>query len=433
MNSENDNSLSETNSAYNRFKYSQDELDSQRLKNLLHAQSIKSGKTDFWYKLNNLIDKIKIYKDTFSVVQNSSREPPKRRRRKSSNSSAKDTDKKDAFSREARRVRKFLPTVRLRKPNFLVYKDHHMYKKSPTKKKLRSGSYRSSSFYSPVRKKSMCGALDPSYFNPGERHGSKKNVIFDVQKAAVPSIKPNNSTFVPMLSISNDHEHSPPKSIQKIPSIAPSITTKTSAPKLPINEALSESSYSSNPGNPTQIKTYCFNRKEKIKKNSYQLWKENRFGKMIHEKMVYKEHKDDSGQNKPKVKYFDKKRLSRLSKPRKYPKLKIKRNRRKFNISHDVRQDFPEISSNRSKVELKDTIVNAQKAQIFGCDLMLDYCVKKMKNVDKKPSSNLKRKIKFFAKANKKLRAKVQPKSTSRPLDLLPSVSNFANRRRSAQ
>ncbi|CAI2387147.1 unnamed protein product [Moneuplotes crassus] len=428
MNSENDNSLSETNSAYNRFKYSQDELETQRLKNLLHAQSIKSEKTDFWYKLNDLIDKIKIYKDTFSVVQNSSREPPKRPRRKSSDSFAKDTDEKDAFSREARRVRKFLPTVRLRKPN------HHMYKKSPTKKKLRSGSYRSSSFYSPVRKKSMCSALDPSYFNPGERHGSTKNVIFDVQKAAVPSIKPKNFTFVPLLSISNDYEHALPKSSQKIPSIAPSIATKTSAPKLPINEALSESSYNSNPENPTQIKTYCFNRKEKIKKNSYQLWKENR--------QIWQDDSCEDGLKRMKMilgrmsqrlNILINKRLSRLAQPRKYPKLKIKRNRRKFNISHDVRQDFPEISSNRSKVELKDTIVNAQKAQIFGCDLMLDYCVKKMKNVDKKPSSNLKRKIKFFAKANKKLRAKVQPKSTSRPLDLLTSVSNFANRRRSAQ
>lgn len=58
------------------------EAEKEKLMNLQHAKGIPSGKTGFWYKLNDLIDKIKVYKDSFQgevIKQKEKKGPPRKR------------------------------------------------------------------------------------------------------------------------------------------------------------------------------------------------------------------------------------------------------------------------------------------------------------------------------------------------------------------
>ena len=75
---------------------------------------------------------------------------------------------------------------------------------------------------------------------------------------------------------------------------------------------------------------------------------------------------------KAKQRCYDKERITKLAEPRKVLKIKLKRKRKilsNFNCSVDINQKFPEISGNRSKLAIKDILVNAQKANIYGVNI----------------------------------------------------------------
>lgn len=85
------------------------------------------------------------------------------------------------------------------------------------------------------------------------------------------------------------------------------------------------------------------------------------------QEQLRKEKEVRTAHTTPKQRCFDKQRLSALAMPRKSVKpSKTRKTRRRFNCSVDINQRFPEINGTRSKVGLKDTLVNVQKANIFG-------------------------------------------------------------------
>ena len=68
---------------------------------------------------------------------------------------------------------------------------------------------------------------------------------------------------------------------------------------------------------------------------------------------IKQEAKTADTTNKPR--FYDKERLSKLSQPRKNLKLKIKK-RKRFNLSVDLHQRFPEIQSRGSKSVVNNRI-----------------------------------------------------------------------------
>ncbi|CAI2362091.1 unnamed protein product [Moneuplotes crassus] len=210
--------------------------DRSRLQNLLHAQSIKSTKSDFYYKLNALVDKIKSYNETFNEDAKPRRRKP--RKRKSSMEPMLVNDR-STLSKENRKQRKYLPTMKARGSS-------NFFKRGNVRKKIWSGSYINELYqgYTPVRQRSTTGILDKVYLNQINRHSSTKNVLFEDQKAAVPipSIKP--AALNSMMPISKDNEGLIKNAfpLESVQGPGGSFRFIDSVEKSPINEALSESS-----------------------------------------------------------------------------------------------------------------------------------------------------------------------------------------------